>query len=118
MPEGQFSGTRSSYEYEADDGTMYLITLDTTLGNVTGTGLGLADTSTTATELPKRLTPRVVFWQGILNNRVVRKSLVCNASGALYSSTSQNVTIDGVQGSTTGRRGEKFTFTRLPAPTT
>lgn len=114
MPEGQFSGVRATYEYESDNGTKYLISLDATLGNLAGTGLGLADSNTTASELPARFVPRVVFWQGTLDNRVVRKSLVCNPDGALYGAKSSSLTIDGVQGVTTGRRGEKFTFRKLP----
>lgn len=115
MPEGQFSGQRATYEYESDNGTIYLISLDETLGSITGSGLGLADSSTTGIELPKRFIPRVVFWQGDLNGRVVRKSLVCNTDGTLYTAKSVALTIDGVEGSTTGRRGEKFTFRKLPA---
>lgn len=113
MPEGQFTGSRATYDYEADDGSIYRLTLDETLGNLTGTGLGKTTTASTSTEIPKRLKPRIVYWQGVLNGRIVRKSLVCNTSGSLYSSSSQDVTIDGVNGSTTGRRGEKFTFTKV-----
>ena len=118
MAEGQFSGVRKVYEYEADTGDKYLITLDATLGDLAGVGLTAATTATTATALPKRLTPRVVFWQGELGGRTVRKSLVCDAASDLYTGLSQAVTIDGVVGTTTGRRGEKLTFARLPAPST
>lgn len=114
MPEGQFTGTRATYEYVADDGSLYLISLDETLGGLTGTGLDLANDTTTGTELPKRFVPRVVYWQGDLDGRIVRKALVCNTDGALYGAKSTALTIDGVDGSTTGRRGEKFTFRKLP----
>lgn len=113
MPEGQFTGVRATYDYEADDGQMYRLTLDETLGSLTGTGMGKTTTASTSTEIPKRLKPRVVYWQGELDGRMVRKALVCNTDGALYSSVSTDVTIDGVAGSTTGRRGEKFTFTKV-----
>lgn len=116
MPEGQFLGARAAYEYISDNGNTYLLTLDATLGGITGCDLTAATTATMATTAPKGLRPRVIYWQGVLNGNIVRKKLVCNASGSLYSDTSQALTIDGVAGSTTGRRGEKSSFIRLPAP--
>jgi hypothetical protein len=116
MPEGQFSGSRASYEYTSDNGTVYLLTLDETLGGLTETGLVAATQGTTGIEPPKRFNPRVVFWQGELSGRQVRKQLVCNSNGSAYVDTSTAITVDGVDGITTGRRGEKLTFTRLPAP--
>jgi len=113
MPEGQFTGKRATYDYVADDGTEYRLTLDETLGNIASAGLGKTTTASTSTEVPKRLKPRVVYWQGTLGTRIVRKAIVCNTDGGLYSSSSQNLTIDGVAGTTTGRRGEKFTFTKV-----
>lgn len=115
MPEGQFSGARAGYEYINDEGTTYLLTLDETLGGIAGAGLSAATSASTAGGAPSRFTPRVVFWQGTLSGRTVRKSIVCNADGALYTDTSQSLTVDGVAGVTTGRRGEKITFVRLPA---
>lgn len=115
MPEGQFTGERAVYVYTADDDTQYLITTDKTLGDLTGTGLVAATSGTTAGTLPKGVKPRVVFWQGTLNNKTVRKQLVCNRNGTLLTvNKSTSLTIDGVAGSTTGRRGEKQTFLRLP----
>ncbi len=78
MPEGQFTGKRATYDYVADDGSEYRLTLDETLGSLTGTGMGKTTTASTSTEIPKRLKPRVVYWQGALDGRVVRKALVCN----------------------------------------
>lgn len=115
MPEGQFSGTRTAYEYTSDSGDKYLLTLDTTLGSITGTGLTAATTATIANPAPKRFKPRVVFWEGTLSGRKVRKKIVCETSGGLYAaSTSQPLSIDGVAGATTGKRGEKITFVKLP----
>ena len=115
MPEGQFTGVRATYEYTADSGTVYLITLDTTLGGLSETGLVPATSATLGVEKPQSLNLRGVYWQGVLDGRVVRKRLVCNTSGSIYADTSQSLTIDGVAGFTTGRVGEKFTFRRLPA---
>lgn len=115
MPEGQFSGTRGTYVYTSDNAVDYNVTLDDTLGSVAGNGLVVATTANSGQEKPGRLIPRVVFWQGELDGRIVRKEIVCNASGTLYGDTSSALTIDGVDGFITGRRGEKFTFTRLAA---
>ena len=117
MPEGQYSGQRKSYIYESDAGKTYILLLDSTLASLANTGLVEATTANaaTATPAPKRFKPRVVFWQGTLNGRVVRKALVCgDVTSTLYAKdTSQDVTIDGVAGSTTGRRGEKLSFVAL-----
>lgn len=117
MPEGQYSGQRKSYIYESDAGKTYILLLDSTLASLANTGLVEATTANaaTATPAPKRFKPRVVFWQGTLNGRTVRKALVCgDVTSTLYAKdTSQDVTIDGVAGSTTGRRGEKLSFVAL-----
>lgn len=125
MPEGQYTGQRKSYIYESDAGKKYILLLDSTLAGLANTGLVEATSGNTAdaTPAPKKFKPRVVFWQGTLNNRTVRKALVCgDVTATLYAKdTSQAVTIDGVDGSTTGRRGEKLSFVKLaqaanPAP--
>lgn len=117
MPEGQYSGQRKSYIYESDAGKKYLLLLDSTLAGLANTGLveANAENAATATPAPKRFKPRVVFWQGTLNNRTVRKALVCgDVTATVYAKdTSQEITIDGVNGSTTGRRGEKLSFVSL-----
>lgn len=116
MPEGQFSGSRTTYEYISDAGTTYLLKLDTTLGGLAGTGLTVATTGTAGVNKPLNFKPRVVYWQGVLNGNVVRKSLVCSASSTLYeSNVPVALTIDGVAGSTTGRRGEQLSFASLAA---
>lgn len=115
MPEGQFLGERKVYVYTADDDEQYLIRTDGTLGDIAGTGLVAATSGTTAGTLPSGIKPRVVFWQGELNDKIVRKQLVCNRNGTLLTANkSTALEIDGVQGATTGRRGEKQTFLRLP----
>lgn len=120
MPEGQFTGTRSTYLYTPDSGDdLYLITTDTTLGSLAGAGLTAATSANieNAKPAPKRFKPRVVFWQGTLNGNRVRKAIICGSTDAtLYDSDSpQALTIDGVAGSTTGRRGERLTFLSVPA---
>jgi pectate lyase len=119
MPEGQYTGQRQSYIYETDSGEAYVLLLDATLGGLNGTGLVVATAANAAgaTPAPKRFKPRVVFWQGTLGTRTVRKQVVCGTVDAtLYArDVSQALTIDGAQGSTTGRKGEKLTFVKLGA---
>jgi len=120
MPEGQYSGTRSAYIYLADDGTTkYLVTLDDTLAGLAGTDLTKA-TSTNVTgvsPVPKRFRPRCVYWKGKLGTRTVTKKITCGTPTAtLYNkNVTQSLTIDGTDGSTTGRRGESVTFPSLGA---
>jgi len=120
MAEGQYTGQRKAYLYTPDSGdNVYLISTDVTLATLAGTGLVEATTANIANArpAPKRFKPRVVFWQGTLNGRTVRKAIICGTTGAaLYDKDSpQAVTIDGVAGSTTGRRGEKLSFLNLTA---
>lgn len=117
MPEGQFSGERKTYEYTSDTGATYLLTLDATIGDLTDNGLTPATQTTTGIPAPKRFEPRVVFWSGLLGTKQVKKSLVCGTTDApLYDlNISQALTIDGVNGTTTGRKGEKLSFLKLPA---
>ena len=115
MPEGQFTGARKTYLYTPDSGdNIYLITTDETLGALAGAGLTEATTANVANAqpAPKRFKPRVVFWQGELNGNRVRKAIICGTTDAAFydSDSPQAVTIDGVAGSTTGRRGERLTF--------
>lgn len=121
MAEGQYSGRRRPYLYISDSGEVFLLQKDETLGDLTGTALTRATTGNvgTATPVPKRFEPRGVFWQGELDGRVVRKFLVCNATGTLYvGNVPQAVTIDGVAGFTTGKRGEQLTFVTIPVDDT
>lgn len=117
MPEGQYTGQRQPYIYESDAGEAYIMLMDSTLAGLAGSGLVLATAANSAgaTPAPKRFQPRAVYWQGELNGRIVRKRITCGSTDAtLYQSdTSQALTIDGVQGSTTGRVGERLTFVRL-----
>lgn len=117
MPEGQYSGQRRPYLYTSDSGEVFALLKDETLGDIAGTGLVRATTANigNASPVPKRFMPRGVHWQGELDGDVVRKFLVCEATGTLYQGNApQAVTIDGVAGTTTGRRGEQQTFLSIP----
>ena len=117
MAEGQFSGRRRPYLYTSDSGEVFLLLKDETLGDIAGSGLVRATTANigNASAAPKRFEARGVYWQGELNNRVVRKFITCAATGTLYvGNVPQALTIDGVAGSTTGKRGEQLTFVSIP----
>ena len=120
MPEGQYSGQKCTYEYTTDLNATYLIVLDATLGDLTDNGMVLATETTTGVPAPSRFEPRQVFWVGTLNGRPVRKRIICgDANAPLYATdVSQNLTIDGVAGRTTGRKGEKLTFVNICQPAT
>ncbi len=114
MPEGQYSGRRGNYVYTSDDGSDYIISTDRTLGSIPGADLQLATGGSDAVSPPKRFRPRIVYWQGELNDRIVRKKIICDNTSSLYQdNNSVTLTIDGVAGFTTGRRGEKFSYLKL-----
>lgn len=115
MAEGQYSGLKCTYEYVTDLNATYLLVLDATLGGLTGNGLVLATETTNGTPAPSRFEPRTVFWVGTLNGRSVRKKIICGTQDADYYATdvSQNLTIDGADGRTTGRKGEKLSFVNI-----
>lgn len=110
MPEGQFSGARGKYAYESDGGETYNLTLDTSLV-VAATGLAAA-VAGTGTGKPLNFKPRGVYWQATgAGFEGKRKFLVCAADAAAYvANTRTAITIDGVAGVTTGRRGEQFSY--------
>lgn len=115
MPEGQFTGTRSSYIYTADDGTTTILQVDDTLAGLTGTGL-ISYTGQAVDGLSVlRFTPRIVYWES--DDKTKRKRIICgDVTGTLYSKvTSAALTIDGVAGKTTGRRGEKLSYLKAKA---
>lgn len=122
MPEGQFAGKKDTYIYVSDDNKSYLISRDITLAGIDGTDLVVATVQNSADgqNPPKRFQPRGVYWQATAAPIGARKFLICGSrQAALYTaSASQPVTIDGVAGVTTGRRGETQSYARLTnAPT-
>lgn len=115
MPEGQFLGQKDSYVYTSDNGTQFAIQRDRSLVLGESTGLSLYSVGDPfAFPLPRRFKPRGVFWEGNLNGRKVRKFLICgNLNATLYATdSSSELTIDGVVGVTTGKRGEQINYVR------
>lgn len=114
MPEGQYLGDRVTYNYQMDDGTEVQLVLDQTIATAGKQDLQPATTGDGSTAKPLRFEPRGVYWQGELNGKIKRKFLPCNPTSTLYlSNTSTELTVDGVPGQTTGRRGEKLSFPKL-----
>ena len=112
--EGQFLGNRVTYNYQMEDGTEIQLVLDETLGSLPGADLVPATTGDGSVPKPLRFKPRGVYWQGELGGKTKRKFVPCNPTSTLYlSNVSQELTIDGVAGKTTGRRGETLSFPSL-----
>lgn len=117
MPEGQFTGSRSKYVYESETvDEKYILTLDDSLVTA-GQSLQPFDPATPPTgnvcPSPKRFKPRIIYWEATaVGFEGKRKQLVCGTNAApLYATnTPATLTIDGVAGVTTGRRGEVQTF--------
>lgn len=116
MPEGQYLGTRTTYNYQMENGDEIQLVLDTTIGSIASNDLVPATTGDGSTPKPLRFEPRGVYWEGELDGAKKRKFVPCNPTAPLYlSNTSTTLTIDGVAGRTTGRRGEKLSFPKLLA---
>jgi len=114
MGYGQFTGPRLKYAYEDDLGNTVVLRLDST-NVIANSAMPVYDpaVNTEAIGKPLGFKPRRVYWQGTatgFENR--RKFLICgDITAVLYSSNvPQVVTIDGVAGVTTGRRGESQSY--------
>lgn len=112
MPEGQFLGTRSAYVYTTDSEDLYIIQVDDTMASLAGTELEAYTGQSGAKPIVKRFKTRFVYWEA--KDRSKRKRIICGKpDAALYAQeTSSTVTVDGVEGFTTGRVGEKMTYIR------
>lgn len=116
---GNRLGSKTKYLYESDGGSTYVLKIDPDLA-VTGSGLVAGTAGST---VPKRFKPRGVYVQASVPAvttpgseapaTVARKFLIAGTvDAALYATnTPQVVTIDGLAFTTTGRRGEKQSFT-------
>lgn len=116
MPEGQFLGKKGSYIYTADSGALYVLRRDQTLATLPGVDLPPATVNSDNLQAtPQGIKYRGVYWQSELNGRLVRKFIICGSVlSTLYEKdVSTDLTIDGVAGYTTGKKGEAVSFTRL-----
>lgn len=105
-------GARKKYKYTMDDGTIIKLRLDETLGDLASCGLTALATGDNAGNKPVNFKPRVVFWQYVAaDGKISRKELVCAPTAPAFVSVDNfTLTIDGLQGQTTGRRGEQISF--------
>lgn len=118
MAEGQELGPKASYIYTSDNGTQFVILRDNDLSLPAITGLELyTESSQFAFSLPKRFSPRGVYWIAYDGARLIRKFIICGTLDAtLYATdTSSPLTIGGLSGFTTGRKGETYTYIRRSA---
>ena len=116
---GNSLGPRAKFIYTSDSGQAYVMTLDEDLGEAAGLPKRDATNGGAARRAPTRFKPRVVFVEATetegegedAETRVLRKALVVNANSALYNTESAaTVTIDELEFTSTGRRGEKLSF--------
>lgn len=114
MPAGQTTGVRRYFGYVSDSGETYSLLLDETLGIIGG--MDLDDSNPPP---PRRFRPRGVYVEGQVGSQTARKFITCSPTVLLYrTDQSTTVAIDGVNFSSTGRRGERQTFgANPPAPT-
>lgn len=114
MAEGTELGARANYIYVTDDGVQKIVlTLDATLGDLSGTGLTRYGGEADVCKNFKGFKPRGVYWsyQPAGGGRPIRKFLICNLNGTFYKTiTTTAIQIGGNDGATTGRRGEQYTF--------
>lgn len=115
-------GSRGKYKYTMDDGTVIKLRLDATYGDLTPCGLSPVATADNAGNKPSNFKPRVVFWipnadiaaadgQVARSRESLRRELVCAADSPAFTSKDQfSISIDGIAGQTTGRRGEQISF--------
>lgn len=115
MAEGQFLGSKSRVVYTTDADQSIILTLDDDLVT-TGQSLPTYDPGSPPPNVsgkPNRFKPRGVYWQATQGTLAgARKFLVCGSPNATLYKTNAgtSLTIDGVAGITTGRRGERITF--------
>lgn len=114
MPEGQFTGPRAKYVYTSDTGDDIILRLDSSLVIPTS-ALTTYDPveDTAATAKPLGFKPRGVYWQATATDFEGRRKFLIagDVSAGFYASNIPvAVTIDGVAGVTTGRRGEVLSY--------
>ena len=107
MP-GNLLGPKSKVQYTSDAGIDYVLRVDDDL-IASNSGLVLGDVGQPH---PVGWAPRGVHCQAVVGGKTVRKFLICGTSAAgLYATNlPQTVTIDGVDFTTTGRKGEVQRF--------
>lgn len=115
MAEGQFTGSKTKVVYTTDSGKSIILRVDDDLV-VTNSGLTVYDPASPPANVTGkflRFKPRGVYWEATATGfEGRRKFLICGGNDAtLYAAdTPTTLTIDGVAGITTGKRGESYTL--------
>lgn len=116
MPAGS-RGKSAKVRYTTDGGINIVLKVPQYI--IDGGGHGLQPTDGTEQARPDGLRPRVVFWEGEITEgegatattRKIRRSIPCNPGSLLITAEArQGRTLDGVEGVTTGRRGERRSY--------
>lgn len=115
MPAG-IRGQSVKVRYTTDTGVNIALSVPKYIADIPGTGLGTPDGTEGAK--PARFKPRVVFWEAIVANvdptkpgQLIRRQIPFNAGALIIAANATvPVTVDGINGDTTGRRGEKLTY--------
>ena len=105
---GNTLGPRRKVAYTSDTGDIWNITTDANIADASG----LPDaTNGVGQRKPTGASLRGVHAQATINGSLVRKFIPCNASATFYDTNNSSVvTIDGAQFTTTGRKGETYSF--------
>lgn len=115
MALGQFLGAKTKVVYTTDAGKSIVLNLDDDLVTA-NSGLDVYNPSSPPTNVVgkfPRFKPRGVYWQATAANfEGARKFLIAGTNDApLYTADAPTaITIDGVAGITTGKRGEQYSF--------
>lgn len=105
---------RARYVYEDDANNNFVVVLAS--DDVTADqSLQAFNPASPPNNFQGRISPRhcrCVYAQGVQNNKIYKRRLICGTPAAALYATSQSktVTISGITMNTTGRRGEKITF--------
>lgn len=114
MAQGQFLGPRGQYVYTSETGAQYVLTLDADLAGLSGTLTAFNPAAPgAAIVIPKRFTPRGVYWQGTATGYTTKRKFIVvgGPTDPIYDiSAPTSLTIDGIAGKITGRRGERISF--------
>lgn len=105
---GNTLGPRARVAYTSDTGDVWNLTTDADLAAASGLP---AVTEGTGQRKPSGASLRGVYAQATIGGRLVRKFIPCNATAAFYdTNSSTSITIDGTAFTTTGRKGESYSF--------
>lgn len=105
---GNTLGPRGKYAYVSDTGETWNIVTDADIGAASTIPAAVAGTGQ---RKPTGAKLRGVYAQATIGGSLVRKFIPCNADAAFYDTNAPStITIDGTAFTTTGRKGETYSF--------